>query len=77
MSSTTYFIQECPTCGRRLQVRVTYLGKHVACKHCQGQFVASDPENSPPATDEDSGVVLLDRVDELLASVDDLRRRPR
>jgi hypothetical protein len=26
MAGVTYFIQECPTCGRRLQVRVIYLG---------------------------------------------------
>ena len=77
MSSVMYFIQECPTCGRRLQVRVSYLGKKVACKHCHGHFTAQDPEGTPIATGKSSGVVLLDRVDELLASADDWRRRPR
>ncbi len=75
--SNAYFIQECPTCGRQLQVRVTYLGKTVACKHCQGQFVASDPDNQPATSPHQSGVVLLDRVEELIATADDWRRRPR
>jgi hypothetical protein len=29
MSSSTYFVQECPICGRQLQIRVEYLGKRV------------------------------------------------
>ncbi len=77
MSGTAYFTQECPTCGRSLHVRVTYLGRTVACKHCQGEFVASDPENLPVAADDKSGVVLLERVDELLATADAWRKRPR
>ena len=76
MSGTMYFIQECPTCGRRLQVRVNYLGKTVACKHCQGQFVAYDPDNQPAATQEASEA-LLNRADELLESAEFLKKRPR
>ena len=66
MPNKTYFVQECPTCGRRLQVRVEYLGRRVACQHCQGIFVATDPANSQ---DGDSGSVLLRRANELLDSV--------
>jgi len=77
MSGTAFFIQECPTCGRTLQVRVTYLGKMVACKHCHAQFNASDPDSHPIASHDNSDVVLLDRVDALLASADEMRRRPR
>ena len=40
----TYYLQPCPTCGRRLQVRIEYLGKQLACSHCQGAFIASDPD---------------------------------
>ena len=29
MSKATYFVQECPTCGRDLEIRVEYLGKRV------------------------------------------------
>lgn len=65
MSSSTYFVQECPTCGRRLHIRVEYLGKQVVCEHCRGHFLAADPTGNRygglPAAD------LLKRADELLA----------
>jgi hypothetical protein len=65
MAGGMYFIQECPTCGRRLQVRVTYLGKRVACHHCSAQFAACDPQ-SPESPMSDSIGTLLTRVDHLL-----------
>jgi len=69
MSNCTYFSVECPTCGRRLQIRVEYLGKRVMCQHCQGQFLASDPSNmrvdGAHRTD-----TLLRRADELLESAE-------
>ncbi|MDR1958663.1 MAG: hypothetical protein LBQ54_06425 [Planctomycetaceae bacterium] len=40
MSAVTYFIQSCPTCGRRLQIRVEYLGRDVSCYHCSARFPA-------------------------------------
>ena len=46
MSNPTYFIQECPTCGRRLQIRVEHLGRRVVCQHCQGHLIAADPVNA-------------------------------
>jgi DNA-directed RNA polymerase subunit RPC12/RpoP len=42
MPNSTYFVQECPTCGRKLQVRVEYLGKNVVCHHCSAKFQACD-----------------------------------
>jgi hypothetical protein len=65
MSSATFFTQECLTCGRRLHIRVEYLGKKVVCQHCRGQFIACDPNSNrygtiPPAD------TLLKRADELL-----------
>ena len=64
MSKSTYFVQECPTCGRNLEVRVEYLGRKVMCQHCRGQFLASD---SPSARYlSDSGIGLLERANELL-----------
>ena len=76
MSSSTYFMQDCPTCGRKLRIRVEYLGKQVVCQHCSAQFEACDPSSNayPP---EDSGVAIMQRADELLASVDELKHRPR
>ena len=72
MSRSTYFVQECPTCGRSLQVRVEYLGKWVVCQHCHGRFEACDPSSAayPPSQ---SGIALLKRAEELLQSVDERR----
>lgn len=66
--SKVYFVQECPTCGRSLQIRVAYLGRQVVCQHCNGLFEACDPASAayPPS---DSGIALLRRADELLESV--------
>lgn len=68
MAGGTYYVQECPTCGRSLQVRVKYLGKRVACQHCGAKFEACDPssQNYPPM---ESGISLLARADELIESV--------
>ena len=65
MAGITYFVQECPTCGRRLQVRIIYLGKCVACHHCSAQFTACDPQ-SPEYPPFDSSLALLTRADQLL-----------
>ena len=67
MSNVPYFVQECPTCGRRLQIRVEYLGKRVVCQHCQGKFVAMDP-SSARIDYVDHGSALLRRANELLDS---------
>lgn len=79
MSRATYFVQECPTCGRRLQVRVWYLGKKVACQHCGGQFYAADPDGEPVASTDAqlSGFSLMQRADQLLATADEWKKRPR
>ncbi len=68
MSRSTYFVQECPTCGRSLQVRVEYLGRQVVCQHCHGRFEACDPASNAPSP-SNSGIDLLRRADELLQSV--------
>jgi hypothetical protein len=68
MSSSTYFVQECPICGRQLQIRVEYLGKRVICRHCQGELTAADPANHRCDVPEPSDA-LLRRADELLQSV--------
>jgi hypothetical protein len=71
MTRATYYVQECPTCGRRLQIRVEYLGKRVACQHCRGQFEASDPANSKAKLSDSS--IIMARAEELLASTSQLR----
>ena len=75
MSWSTYFIQECPACGRRLHIRVAHLGKQVVCQHCQRRFEASDPANA--AREESRGIDLLKRADELLETVELQRRTQR
>ena len=68
MSRSTYFVQECPTCGRKLQIRVQYLGKQVVCQHCSARFEAYDPSSAaypPPA----SSLSLLERAEQLLQSL--------
>ncbi len=73
MSSSTFFAQGCPTCGRRLHIRVEYLGKSVVCEHCRGQFIACDPSSNrygdSAASDE-----LLKRADELLEDATQMLR---
>ena len=58
MTSGTYFVHACPTCGRKLQVRVELLGKKVECVHCGGTFVASE-QNDPHVDDQ--------RIEQILA----------
>jgi hypothetical protein len=76
MSNPTYFVQECPTCGRRLQIRVEYLGRRVVCQHCQGQLVAADPETMRHDCGQADNA-LLRRADELLATLARKQVQPR
>jgi DNA-directed RNA polymerase subunit M/transcription elongation factor TFIIS len=73
MSMATFFIRECPTCGRCLQIRVEYLGRLVRCKHCDRHFHALDPSVSGHY--QDSGAAALERANELLASLDAQREQ--
>ena len=66
MSNATFFLQECPTCGRRLQVRVKYLGRDLECPHCSGRFLARDPSIPIRSLEDDKSI--LEKADELLAA---------
>jgi hypothetical protein len=68
MPNITYFVQDCPTCGRKLNIRVEYLGKKVVCQHCNGMFLAWDPEGAAPTPSPESlsGTKLLERAQELI-----------
>ena len=68
MPRIAYYYQDCPTCGRSLQVRVEYLGRNLCCPHCRGAFRATDP-SSPPRATSDARLTLLDRANELLECV--------
>jgi hypothetical protein len=73
MSPRVYFVQECPTCGRTLEILVDFLGREVACQHCRGRFVATDASNSPLLSD--SGI-LMKRADELIAQAERRKLSP-
>lgn len=75
-SRATYFVQECPTCGRSLQVRVEYLGKSVKCQHCCASFRATDPSLHGQNLEADSSDSILARVEQLLASAKPLDPAP-
>ena len=64
MSEALHYIQQCPTCGRRVQVRLEYSGRRLACEHCHGVFIANASEHDEPVHED-----VLGRVDELLATV--------
>ena len=66
MSHATCFYQECPTCGRSLEIRVEYLGKRLVCQHCRGELLASGPREATSSAKVTESA-LLRRVDELLA----------
>jgi hypothetical protein len=76
MSRNTFFVQDCPTCGRRVQIRLAHLGRVVQCLHCEGRFEARDPASFRRAA-YDSGPTLMERAEELLASTEPPRPRPR
>lgn len=65
MPRSTYFVQECPTCGRNLQVRVEYLGKQIVCQHCSARFEAFEP-GSEGYSHQNSSLSLLERAEHLI-----------
>ena len=77
MPQTTYFVKECPTCGRKLQVRVEYLGRAMVCNHCGGDFLAGDAQDVFTPSDEDFSDAILLRVDELIDKADNNLGKPK
>ena len=65
MSDDIRIVQPCPNCKQRLHIRMSYVGSKVACRHCQHQFIVRDPSSSQFVL-SDSGLALLQRVDEML-----------
>ena len=77
MSQTTYFVKECPTCGRKLQVRVEYLGREMVCNHCGGDFLAGDANDVFTPDEEDCSDAILLRVDKLIDEADNNFGKPK
>ncbi|MGD0516169.1 MAG: hypothetical protein ABSA26_01420 [Thermoguttaceae bacterium] len=65
MSRYAVFLQECPVCGRPLEIRREYQDKKVACPHCGGWFTAIDSLRHPLDIWNQSNS-LLHRADQLL-----------
>ncbi|MBN2021624.1 MAG: hypothetical protein JW809_02420 [Pirellulales bacterium] len=60
-----YVMQECPVCGRPLEIADDLLRRRVACPHCGGSFVAR--ENAAARVGAFSlPRTLLHRADQLL-----------
>lgn len=77
MAERTYFVQECPTCGRSLHIRVEHLGKQVVCQHCRGPLLARDRSAALEAPPAPASLTLIDRADELLDLAQQRRNLPR
>ena len=63
-NSLVRFTRSCPTCGRRIQIRGSLLGRLVACQHCNAEFVAMATEDGGCVDDAQR---LMDRVDSALS----------
>jgi hypothetical protein len=63
-NSLVRFTRSCPTCGRRIQIRGSLLGRMVACRHCNAEFVAMAADDSVGCIDDAQR--LMDRVDSVL-----------
>ncbi len=74
MSYATTFLKQCPSCGRRLEIRVQCLGKNVQCTHCGSIFTASNsPANPPPPQDTLVDKAIRD-AEIYLASVEEINQ---
>ena len=56
-------LEECPVCGRSVEVRDEYAGLPVNCRHCGGRFVVGAPRCGA----RNSTAGLLRRAERLLA----------
>jgi len=70
VSGVVYFVQECPTCGRRLDVKVNLLGKKILCEHCRASFLATDCTEDPESIFSCGHEDLMERADHLIEVAD-------
>jgi len=59
--SVTYYIQICPTCGRRLEVKIEYIGLEVSCYHCRARFIAENIRSQPLSGFHDSDTMMMSK----------------
>ena len=64
-NSLVRFVRSCPTCGRRIQIRGSLLGRVVACRHCNAEFIATAADELPGQVDD--ATRLMERVESMLS----------
>ena len=74
MANGTFFVQACPTCGRRLNIRVEHLGRKMVCQHCRGRFTACDPAGRS-LSEADSADAIMQRAERLLQHIGECEAR--
>jgi hypothetical protein len=65
MPGAKTYLQNCPVCGRPLEIPVEYRGRALNCRHCGGHFHAIDPASSIFAAQNSSSAILR-RAEQLL-----------
>ncbi len=58
------FTRSCPTCGRRIEIQASLLGRTVGCTHCGAEFTANSTDE--PVIHCDEGNQLMARVEKAL-----------
>jgi CheY-like chemotaxis protein len=66
MMQLTYLVEDCPICGRPVEIAMKAIGHKVVCGHCQGQFVVVDANDGGVRTVPFGETNLLERADQLL-----------
>jgi len=66
----TYYIQICSTCGRRLEVKIEYIGLEVSCYHCRARFVAENMRTLPLSGLHGSGTMVLPKNEGVMSYCD-------
>ena len=64
-SASIYFIQECQACGRKMRVRLEFLGRQIVCQHCGRHLIAAD--SAAVGSRRPHFASAVDRADQLLA----------
>jgi hypothetical protein len=67
MGNATFVLRECPVCGRRLQIRVEYLGSRISCVHCDGTFTVPMTSDELRPYSKATQPTLMERAEYLLA----------
>ena len=62
----THVVEDCPVCGRPVEVAHSDLGRTVGCAHCGGRFTVFKTDSGGTIAMPCSGYNLVERADRLL-----------